>query len=76
MAQLDSDSAAWQSAALYEADVNGQHDWLYAWALPYEDGVSHDLRFRATDHAGNVVTSAWYSTVVDTAARHRRDAIL
>ncbi|MCP4514994.1 MAG: hypothetical protein GY824_07180, partial [Delftia sp.] len=66
MAQLDSDSAAWQSAALYGADGSGQQDWLYAWTLPYEDGVSHDLRFRATDYAGNVATSTWYSTVVDT----------
>ncbi|MCP4527896.1 MAG: hypothetical protein GY833_18575 [Aestuariibacter sp.] len=64
--QLDDDTAAWQPATLYAADGSGEQDWLYAWSLPYEDGVTHSLRFRATDYGDNVVTTTWHSTVVDT----------
>ncbi|MCP4542038.1 MAG: hypothetical protein GY832_33345 [Chloroflexi bacterium] len=63
--QLDNDAAAWQPANLYLAGINDEQDWLHAWALPYEDGITHTLRFRATDYGDNATVSGWYTTVVD-----------
>jgi hypothetical protein len=67
-AQFDSATAAWQSAALYGAAADGVQEWLYTWSLPYADGVTHTVRFRATDYGGNVTTSEWQSTLVDIVA--------
>jgi hypothetical protein len=66
--QLDSSGNAWQNGAVYVADANGVQGWVVGWTLPSEDGVTHTVRFRATDYAGNATLSGWYNTVVDTIA--------
>jgi hypothetical protein len=64
--QLDGDTAPWRTGQVYAPDELGIQDWLWTWSLPQEDGVPHELRARATDAAGNQVTTAWQSTQVDT----------
>ncbi|MFZ0546704.1 MAG: cohesin domain-containing protein [Candidatus Promineifilaceae bacterium] len=66
--QVDSDSATWDEGVIYKGIVNGEQYWSYSWFLPHEDGITHTVRFRATDYAENVTTSGWYTTVVDTIA--------
>ncbi|MFZ0545430.1 MAG: cohesin domain-containing protein [Candidatus Promineifilaceae bacterium] len=67
-AQFDSAANAWKTGAVGTAVGNGQQSWSYPWLLPNEDGVTHTVRFRATDFGGNVTASDWYTTVVDTVA--------
>jgi uncharacterized repeat protein (TIGR02543 family) len=64
-AQLDSSTAGWANASVSDPGSGGEQNWQYGWSLPYEDGVTHTLRFRATDYAGNAITSTWESVVVD-----------
>ncbi|MCA9952034.1 MAG: hypothetical protein KDE48_20430, partial [Anaerolineales bacterium] len=66
--QLDDDTAVWQNSTLYQPGAYGfvgQQLWRHIWPLPIEDGVTHTLRFRAVDTAGNVAHSAWFTTMVD-----------
>ena len=65
--QLDDANADWNEALVYDPQ-SGIQDWLYNWALPYEDGVTHQVRFRATDYAGNETISSWENVIVDTIA--------
>jgi hypothetical protein len=66
--QLDNSGNTWQNGAVYTANASGVQGWLVGWTLPSEDGVTHIVRFRATDYAGNATVSGWYNTVVDTVA--------
>ncbi|MCP4415848.1 MAG: hypothetical protein GY805_04450 [Chloroflexi bacterium] len=65
--QLDTSGANWNEGLVY-APQSGVQDWLYTWVLPYEDGVTHQVRFRATDYAGNETVSSWNNVIVDTIA--------
>ena len=66
--QLDSTTASWRSAILAAPQANGEQNWQYVWGLPAEDGVTHTVRFRATDFASNATVTTWYTTTVDTIA--------
>ncbi len=66
--QLDQDTNPWRTGEVYAPDASGDQDWLWTWALPREDGVTHNLRARATDAAGNETATLWQSTLVDTVA--------
>jgi hypothetical protein len=67
--EIQIDGGDWNTVDLNVADSNGERDWFYSWALPAEDGVQHTIRYRATDYAGNVITSTTpYVTIVDTVA--------
>jgi uncharacterized repeat protein (TIGR01451 family) len=70
-AQVDGTSSAWLPASgPYAPGAGGQQPWRFAWNAPDQDGVSHQLRFRATDGAGNVSSpTAWQSTIVYTRPR-------
>lgn len=67
-AQLDNENAAWRSAILAAPQANGEQNWLFVWELPAEDGVMHNIRFRATDFASNDTVTGWYTTTIDTIA--------
>jgi hypothetical protein len=67
--QLDQDTALWQPALVVSPDATGLQNWHLIWDLPLQDGVTHTLRVRASDAAGNVsLASGWQSTVVDNVA--------
>jgi hypothetical protein len=66
--QRDSEAAAWRRAAGPFAPQDGAQSWTWSWITPQEDGVTHQLRVRATDQAGNTSVTAWQSTLVDTIA--------
>jgi len=66
--EIQRDSEDWELGTLYAPDSNGEHLWSSIWLLPSEDGVTHTVRFRATDYGNNVTTTGWYTTVVDTIA--------
>ncbi|MEM7797743.1 MAG: dockerin type I domain-containing protein [Chloroflexota bacterium] len=66
-AQLDRSTAPWENAAVYNR-IDGTQVFIYAWALPAEDGITHTIRFRATDFGGNVTTTAFSNVTVDTVA--------
>ncbi len=61
--QFDDANNAWDTANLGFGDPQ---EFLFNWLLPPEEGITHTVRFRATDFAGNVTTSIWYNSVVDT----------
>ena len=46
----------------------GTQGWTFRWNLPDTDGAMLRVRARATDAAGNVSTSDWQTTTVDTRA--------
>jgi hypothetical protein len=61
--QVDNAAAPWLPAILNT--TTGQVMWHFSWDMPQDLGVTHQLRARATDVAGNVgPPSAWQSTVV------------
>jgi hypothetical protein len=66
--QLDSDSNAWQPAiGPFDPDNTGAQAWHFTWSLPEEWGVTHMMRARSIDAAGNVSDpSAWQTTQVYT----------
>jgi len=66
--ELQRDDEDWRGASLYAPDSSGEHLWLSVWLLPSEDGVTHTVRFRATDYGNNVTTTDWHQVVVDTVA--------
>jgi hypothetical protein len=66
--QVDSTTGAWRSVLGPLPPQNGTQAWFWTWAVPQEDGVTHSLRVRASDEVGNVMTTTWQSTVVDTVA--------
>ena len=68
-AQLDGTTAPWRATAgPFALLVTGTQDWLWSWTTPREDGVTHSLRARATDAAGNVAVTEWQQILVDTVA--------
>ena len=65
--QIEIDGAGWESVELNFADADGVRSWWYSWTLPDEDGITHTIRYRAYDYAGNVVTTTQsLTTSVDT----------
>jgi cytoskeletal protein CcmA (bactofilin family) len=63
--QLDDETALPEPASVPHALGDGSYGWLFTWRLPNEDGVTHRMRARAVDEAGNVgAWSSWASTVV------------
>ena len=63
--QFDDAGSAWEPTNLGGGDPQS---FLHSWRSPAEEGITHTVRFRATDFAGNVTTSIWYDSVVDTVA--------
>ena len=66
-AQFDSETT-WREGSVEAPIGSAAQAWSYSWQLPSEDGIEHTVRYRATDYAGNVTISDWYTTVVDTVA--------
>ncbi|HUX86255.1 MAG TPA: hypothetical protein VMW65_04575, partial [Chloroflexota bacterium] len=49
----------------YAPDSNDIQHWHYSWQLPSDNGVPHQIRFRAIDVAGNVgPATPWQSATV------------
>ena len=63
--QIDDETATWHLGQVYAPDPSDIQNWNYTWCLPREDCVNHTLRVRATDSAGNVVVSDWFTITVD-----------
>ena len=67
--QVDGAISPWRTTAgPFALLVTGTQNWLWSWTTPQEDGVTHTLRARATDAAGNVTVSDWQQILVDTVA--------
>ncbi|MCA9980227.1 MAG: carboxypeptidase regulatory-like domain-containing protein, partial [Anaerolineales bacterium] len=66
-AQFDAAENEWQAATLKLVDTADFY-WLFSWAVPNEDGITHTVRFRATDHGGNTTLTEWMPFVVDNVA--------
>jgi PKD repeat protein/nitrous oxidase accessory protein NosD len=68
--QLNDPDSLWQPAnGPFVPDEDGTQAWGFIWALPLEDGVTHTLRARAIDVAGNLSSpSPWQETFVDNIA--------
>jgi chitodextrinase len=67
--QFENDLSIWQPAnGPFAPNSVGQQGFAYQWDLPHEDGVTHWVRARATDAAGNQTLTAWQAVVVDTLA--------
>ena len=66
--QIDDPNSDWLAVnGPYAPDNSGIQHWHYSWLLPLDNGVSHQIRFRAIDAAGNVgPASPWQSTTVFT----------
>jgi VCBS repeat-containing protein len=68
--EIQVDGGGWQAASgPFEPDAAGNQHWLFSWDAPYADGVTYQLRARATDAAGNVSEPTdWQSILVDRVA--------
>lgn len=66
--QVGGDDAPWLATTGPYAPVDGVQGWTWGWAAPLDDGVTHQLRARATDGVGNTTTTDWSSTTVDVVA--------
>ena len=65
--QLDDANSVWQVLGLDAANPDGSRDWLFN-NFGTGDGEIRPMRLRATDYAGNITVTEWYSPVVDTIA--------
>ncbi|MEM9775406.1 MAG: Ig-like domain-containing protein, partial [Chloroflexota bacterium] len=68
--QIDDADGAWISvdSLLYLTFVGDDQIFFFNWNLPFEDGTASQVRFRATDFAGNQTISDWQQTTIDTVA--------
>ncbi len=66
--QFDDENGFWRNAQVYAPDQHRSQNWRFTWAPPYEDCTEHTLRVRAQDNAGNITTTDWLTTTVDTIA--------
>ncbi|MEM7798766.1 MAG: dockerin type I domain-containing protein [Chloroflexota bacterium] len=62
--QFDDPTGDWLVVPLFQTGTF----WSYSWPLPEEDGVTHTVRFRATDFGDNTTVTNFESFVVDTVA--------
>ena len=64
--QADGADMLWQALAPPSApDGGGLQSWAALWSLGAVDGENRQVRFRATDLAGNSTTTDWYVALVD-----------
>ncbi len=66
--QLDATTGPWRTATGPFLPTDGTQGWVWTWVTPQEDAVTHNVRARATDAAGNVTATDWQQIVVDTVA--------
>ncbi|MEM7800860.1 MAG: dockerin type I domain-containing protein [Chloroflexota bacterium] len=68
--QIGDESGAWEEVndLLYINFIGDDQIFFYTWQLPAADGEANQVRFRATDFAGNQTISDWQQTVVDNVA--------
>ena len=64
--QFDDPAKPWRTVTVLSApDASRTQAWSYDWALPYEEGIVHQVRARATDLAGLQTVGSWGATLVD-----------
>ncbi|MGB3218966.1 MAG: Ig-like domain repeat protein, partial [Anaerolineae bacterium] len=64
--QADAADRLWQTLAAPSApDLAGQQSWFASWFQEALDNETRQVRFRATDLAGNTTTTGWQTALVD-----------